>query len=221
MTAQRPPRSEGTRLPRIKDRTEIASETTDQAPQPASALSWLLLTYKVPAEPAKRRIALWRRLKALGAVYLQSGVCLLPKLDAHARRLKLLQNEISDMDGEAVLLEAVGLDRAQEQKVIARFSAERDEAYREFISRCDDFEGEIAKERGIGKFTYAEVEENEEDLTKLRAWLDKIVRLDFYGASLRSEAEERFARCAALLDDYAHDAFEAQDENRPSTESHP
>lgn len=27
------------------------------------------------AEPAKRRIALWRKLKALGALYLQSGVC--------------------------------------------------------------------------------------------------------------------------------------------------
>jgi hypothetical protein len=178
------------------------------------AQSWLLLTYKVPAEPAKRRIALWRKLKALGAVYLQSGVCLLPKVEAHVRRLKVLQNEIAAMDGDAVLLETVGLDRAQEQKVIARFSAERNETYQEFISRCADFEAEIAKERGIGKFTYAEVEENEEDLTKLRAWLEKIVRLDFYRASLRSEAEERLAHCAALLDDYAREVFEAQDENR-------
>jgi hypothetical protein len=39
-------------------------------------------------------------------------------------------------------------------------------------------------------------------------------RLDFYSASLRSEAEERLARCAALLDDYAREVFEAQDENR-------
>jgi hypothetical protein len=117
------------------------------------------------------------------------------------------------MEGDAVLLETIGLDRVQEQKVIARFSGERNEAYQEFISRCDDFEAEIAKERGIGKFTYAEVEENEEDLTKLQAWLEKIVRLDFYGASLRPEAEERLARCAMLLDDYAREAFEAQEEN--------
>jgi hypothetical protein len=176
-----------------------------------NARSWLLLTYKVPAEPAKRRIALWRKLKALGAVYLQSGVCLLPKADPYVRRLKVLQNEISAMEGDAVLLETVGLDRAQEQKVMARFSSERNEAYQEFIERCADFEAEIAKERGAGKFTYAEVEENEEDLTKLRAWFDKIVRLDFYEASLRSEAEERLARCATLLDDYAREVFEAQD----------
>ena len=182
------------------------------------AQAWLVLTYKVPAEPAKRRIALWRKLKALGAVYLQSGVCVLPKVEAHVRRLKLLQNEIAAMDGDAVLLETVGLDRAQEQKVIARFSSERNEAYQEFISRCEDFEAEIAKERGIGKFTYAEVEENEEDLSKLQVWLEKIVRLDFYGASLRAEAEERLARCAALLDDYAREVFEAQEENRSTRE---
>jgi hypothetical protein len=175
---------------------------------------WLLLTYKVPPDPAKRRIALWRKLKALGAVYLQSGVCLLPKTEEHARRLKVLEREIADMEGEAVLLETVALDRAQEEKVVARFSAERDEAYVEFISRCDDFEAEIARERGVGKFTYAEVEENEEDLTKLRAWLVKIIRLDFCGAALRGQAEERVARCAALLDEYARQVFEVQDENR-------
>jgi len=187
----------------------------EAAPAPG-AQAWLLLTYKVPAEPAKRRIALWRKLKALGAVYLQSGVCVLPNVDSHVRRLKLLQNEITAMEGDAVLLETVGLDRVQEQKVIARFSSERNEAYQEFISRCDDFEAEITRERSIGKFTYAEVEENEEDLTKLQAWLAKIVRLDFYGASLRSQAEERLARCTALLDDYAREVFEAQDENRPN-----
>jgi hypothetical protein len=129
------------------------------------------------------------------------------------RRLKVIQNEVSAMDGDAVLLETVGLDRAQEQKVIARFSAERNEAYQEFISRCADFEAEIAKKGGIGKFTYAEVEENEEDLTKLRAWFEKIVRLDFYSASLRSEAEGRLARCSAVLENYAREVFEAQDEN--------
>ena len=39
-----------------------------------ASLKWLLLTYKVPAEPTSKRLALWRRLKGLGAVYLQNGV---------------------------------------------------------------------------------------------------------------------------------------------------
>src|SRR5438445_5750719 len=98
----------------------------------------LLLTYKVPAEPASKRIALWRRLKGMGAVYLQNGVCVLPKTDDHVRRLKMLENDIAGMSGEAVILETVALDRSQEDKVVARFKADRDEQYREFIGRCAD-----------------------------------------------------------------------------------
>src|ERR1700719_1260072 len=110
-------------------------------PQP-----WLLLTYKVPPEPAAKRVALWRRLKGMGAVYLQNGVCLLPKTDDHLRRLKMVDNDIEAIGGEAVLLETVGLSHAQEEKVIGRFTAERDEAYLEFIDKCGAFEAEIAKE---------------------------------------------------------------------------
>src|SRR6516162_9700671 len=100
---------------------------------------WLLLTYKVPPEPAAKRVALWRRLKGMGAVYLQAGVCLLPKTDDHVRRLKMIENEIAGMEGEAILLEATGLDRAQEEKLLARFDADRNEAYQEFLERCDAF----------------------------------------------------------------------------------
>ena len=176
--------------------------------------AWLLLTYKVPPEPAAKRIALWRRLKAMGAVYLQNGVCLLPKTDDHMRRLKMLENDISQMGGEAVILETVALDRSQEEKVIGRFKADRDEQYREFLGRCTDFEKEIAKEIAINKFTYAELEEEDTDLKKLQGWLAKIKKLDFYGATLADEATRRLHDCEALLDSYAQRVFDAHDENR-------
>jgi len=176
--------------------------------------NWLLLTYKVPPEPAKKRISLWRKLKGMGAVYLQNGVCLLPKTDDHTRRLKMLENEIAEMDGEAVILETVALDKAQENKVVARFKADRDEEYEEFLDKCKDFEAEIAKETAAKHFTYAELEENDVDLKKLRSWLEKIRKLDFYGANLAEEAKNRLADCESLLDAYAQRVFESQDENR-------
>ncbi|MCK7512400.1 MAG: hypothetical protein MZV70_55745 [Desulfobacterales bacterium] len=64
---------------------------------------------------------MWRRLKGMGAVYLQNGVCLLPKIDDHARRLKMLQNDVTEMGGESVILETAALDRSQQEKVVARF----------------------------------------------------------------------------------------------------
>jgi hypothetical protein len=179
------------------------------------AQPWLLLTYKVPPEPSKKRVALWRRLKGMGAVYLQSGVCLLPKTDDHVRRLKMLEHDISGMGGEAVILETVALDGSQEEKVVARFRADRDEAYREFLEKCADFEAEIAKETAACHFTYAELEENEVDLKKLEGWLEKIRKLDFYGATLAADAQTRLRACEALLDAYAQQVFEAHDENQP------
>jgi hypothetical protein len=175
---------------------------------------WLLLTYKVPPEPAAKRIAMWRRLKGMGAVYLQNGVCLLPKTADHMRRIKMLEKDIADMGGEAVLLETAALDRAQEEKVIARFKIDRDEQYREFIGRCAGFEAEIAKERATNKFTYPELEEEDTDLKKLQSWLDKIRKLDFYGGTLADEAAARLKGCEELLDAYARQVFEAHDENR-------
>ncbi len=176
--------------------------------------NWLLLTYKVPAEPAKKRVALWRRLKGMGAVYLQNGVCLLPRTDDHARRLKMVENEITEMAGESVLLETVALDQAQANKVIARFKADRDEEYVEFLGKCKDFEAEIAKETEVHHFTYAELEENDADLKKLQSWLEKIRKLDFYGAPLADEAAQRLKNCEALLDGYAQRVFDAHDENQ-------
>src|SRR6266481_9039829 len=161
---------------------------------------WLLLTYKVPPEPAAKRVALWRRLKGMGAVYLQNGVCLLPKTDDHARRLKMLENEVAEIGGETVILETVALDRGQEDKVVARFQADRDDAYREFIDKCDDFETEIAKETAVQHFTYNELEENDVELKKLQGWLAKIRKLDFYGGGLVAEAAERLKGCESLLD---------------------
>lgn len=176
-------------------------------------VTWLLLTYKTPPEPASKRIALWRRLKGMGAVYLQSGVCILPKTDDYVRRLKMLENDIREMQGDCVLLETVGLDKAQERKVTARFQADRDEAYEEFIDKCDDFEREVAKEIAASHFTFAELEENEVDLKKLQGWLAKIGALDFYGAARAGEAGGRLKKCEEVLDDYARRVFEAHDEN--------
>ena len=177
-------------------------------------ISWLLLTYKVPPEPAAKRISLWRKLKGMGAVYLQNGVCLLPKTDDHVRRLKMLENDIGEAGGASVILETVALDPGQEAKVLARFKADRDDAYEEFIDKCDDFEAEIAKEVAANHYTYAELEENDVDLKKLQGWLAKIRALDFYGADRAAEAEERLKGCVAVLDDYARKVFDAHDENK-------
>lgn len=180
-------------------------------------MNWLLLAYKVPPEPAAKRVTLWRRLKGLGAVYLQSGVCLLPSTDEHLRRLKMLERDIAEMQGEAVLLQTAALDPAQRKKVINRFKADRDDQYREFLGKCEAFEREIEKEISIKKFTYAELDEEDAEARKLEAWLEKIQKLDFYDAPLAEAAKTKMAVCKTALDGYAQRVFDAHDENRDTS----
>jgi len=178
-----------------------------------SDITWLLLTYKTPAEPSAKRVAIWRKLKGLGAVYLQNGVCLLPRTPHHLRRIKTIENDILTAGGTCTILKSVALDQAQENRVVSRFKADRDDAYEEIIDKCDDFDTDVAKEVAANHFTFAELEENEADLKKLQVWLKRIETLDFYGASRASEAAERVARCESVLDDYATRVFDAHDEN--------
>ena len=51
-------------------------------------------------------------------------------------------------------------------------------------------------------------------MKKLRSWLAKIAKLDFYKGNLSGEAAERLSGCEALLDQYSRQVFEAQEENR-------
>ena len=126
----------------------------------------------------------------------------------------MIENDIAVMQGESVILETLALDQAQEDKVLARFQADRDEEYIEFLDKCKDFEAEIAKETAASHFTYAELEENDVDLKKLQSWLEKIRKLDFYEAKGSVEAQKQLQLCEVLLDTYAQKVFEAHEENR-------
>ncbi len=172
--------------------------------------NWLLLTYKVPAEPTKIRVGIWRRIRSLGAVYLQNSICVLPLTAEHQRQLRMVQSDIEHAGGEAVIFETLALDPKQEALVVSRFKHDRDQDYGEFLEKCADYKKEIDKEIKAGHYTFAEVKENDEDLKKLKGWLDKIKVLDFYGAPARAAAEKQLAECEALLEGYANDVFERE-----------
>ena len=52
---------------------------------------WLLLIHCIPWEPSRYLVAVWRKLKALGALYLQDGVAALPEDAVIREQLEWLQ----------------------------------------------------------------------------------------------------------------------------------
>ena len=168
--------------------------------QPAAG-GWLLLVYRVPPEPSRLRAAVWRRLKSLGAIYLQNSAAALPTgLDAE-RALRKLRSEILDMGGSAVLLSCTVLAGARD--VHAAFQAARDDEYEEIVDRCEDFLAQVKKEHVAEHFTFAELEENEVDLVKLQNWFARVRDRDVFGAEGRQAAEAALATCEESLEGYA------------------
>jgi DNA-binding transcriptional regulator PaaX len=168
---------------------------------------WLMLTYTLPREPSRLRVSVWRKLKKLGAVSLAQSMWVLPDLDGCREALDILKDEISAEGGESFLMSA-SIDAKSEQDFIARFGAARDEEYTELLEQCSDFLRELEKETEKCNFSFAEIEENEADLEKLKTWYHTIEARDFFGASLRRESAESLASCAAELEAFCLKAYE-------------
>ena len=63
-------------------------------------------------------------------------------------------------------------------------------------------------------FTYAELEENEVDLVKLRNWLARVRERDVFGAAGRQPAEAALAGCEDELEAYAARVYAEEAESR-------
>src|ERR1700760_3473686 len=192
--------------------------TTDQdradgaAAGEGTGAGWLLLIYRVPPEPTRLRAAVWRRIKSLGAIYLQNSVAALPASTANERALRKLRHEITDMPGTAVLLSCDVL--AGEPEVRSAFQAARNDEYEEIVDRCEDFLQQVQKEYTAVHFTYAELEENEVDLVKLRNWFAKIRQRDVFGADGRQATEKALDECEQSLEAYAARVYAEEGEGQ-------
>mgnify|MGYP002539527060 CR=1 FL=1 len=57
-------------------------------------MTFLALNYKIPANPSRYRVAVWKALRELGAVYLQDGVAAVPQQDGMEQALRELREEL-------------------------------------------------------------------------------------------------------------------------------
>lgn len=198
------------RVTNDQDRTE--GPAADGCAREAAGAGWLLLIYRVPPEPTRLRSTVWRRIKSLGAIYLQNSVAALPASPANERALRKLRREVVDMSGTAVLLSASVL--VGESEVRASFQAARNDEYEEIVDKCEDFLAQVQKEYDENHFTYAELEENEVDLVKLRNWFAKITDRDVFGASGRAACEQFLDKCEQSLEAYAARVYAEEGEGQ-------
>jgi hypothetical protein len=171
-------------------------------------VTWLVLVYKVPASPSRMRATIWRRLKALGAVYLQHGVAALPRSAAAERALRSLCEEIRAFGGIAQLLHCHAI--AGQTEVAATYNRAREHEYRELVCLCQDFAGRVERLIAERCVSYVELKKHDEWLTKLKRVLPGIQARDVLGAPGRDDAVNAVAQCEEILEVWSAFLYQAE-----------
>jgi Protein ChrB, N-terminal len=170
-------------------------------------MDWILLTYRLPSEPSRHRVAVWRELRKVGAVPLQQATWALPArgdfVAAESRVVRLVEQA----GGDALAFDAAPRGEGMQAQLEELFTAEREEEWTEFLAECGKFEAEIEKEIRTRKFTPAELDEEEQNLERLRRWFRDLRRRDVFVARSQEEAERRLKGCEERLEDFAERVY--------------
>ena len=181
-----------------------------------SAEDWLVISVSTAGGPDSLRVQVWRKLRSLGALYLQQSVCLLPARPEVVREVRRLADRVRHQGGTARVLTMTFTDPAEEEAVIAELNASRDVEYHEVLERLPALRRELAEERAKGNTTYAEVEESEADLQRFRSWLAKIAARDYFTAPAGQDARDAVDEAATELADFEAAALHAEAPDRPA-----
>lgn len=100
--------------------------------------AWVLLVYTVPREPSAPRVALWRKLKKLGAVLAHEAVWTLPATPMTREQVRWLAQEIREAGGDAQIWSAHGELPEQDAQLVAQFVDRAERGYQELLRALDD-----------------------------------------------------------------------------------
>jgi hypothetical protein len=128
-----------------------------------------------------------------------------------------LSRRVRDGGGKAQVLKTVLIDDAEEARIVAEQSADRNTEYGEVVERSAEFLAEIDRETQRNRATYTEVEESEADLERFDRWLTSIVARDYFHASRRQAAEEAIQRCREALAAFEAAAVAADTDTNSAT----
>jgi len=96
---------------------------------------WLLLHYKLPAQPSASRVYIWRKLKRLGAVLWLDAVWVLPDTPHTREQFQWLSAEIIELKGEATTWLAHSLSPEQEAQLMRQFTDQVDATYQKLMAQ--------------------------------------------------------------------------------------
>jgi len=138
------------------------------------ATSWLLLLFSLPTNRNTERVAVWRRLKKMGAVQIKTSTYLLPDEAAQYEQFQWLAQQIRDYGGDSTLVRTQEIEGLTKEKVIAMFNDARAKDYGELRKSLQGF---------IGRRKKMDVETAAAELERLTGQFREIHEVDFFDSA--------------------------------------
>jgi hypothetical protein len=135
------------------------------------ATSWLLLLFSLPTNRNTERVAVWRRLKKMGAVQIKTSTYLLPDEPAQYEQFQWLAKQIRDYGGDSTLVRAQEIEGLTRERVISMFNEARAKTYAEVRKSLQDF---ITRRRKM------DAEEAASELERLTRQFREVRAVDFF-----------------------------------------
>jgi hypothetical protein len=132
---------------------------------------WLLLLFSLPTSRKTERVALWRRLKKVGAVQITTSTYLLPDEAAQYEQFQWLAQQIRDHGGQSTLVRAKEIEGLSKEKVISLFDAAREKEYVDLKKALQNF---ISRRRKLDTETAAL------ELERLTKQFRELRQIDFF-----------------------------------------
>ena len=147
---------------------------------------WVLLAYRLPREPSRPRLAVWRKLKRLGVAQLGDGLVALPVDSRNREQLEWIADEVVEAEGEASVWIAEPATQAQGRELAAELEDAIAEQYRAVIGEAQD-----AAAEGSAR--------HRRTLARLRRELSRIGRRDYFPPPEREDAHAAVEALAKAL----------------------
>ncbi|MEO7837182.1 MAG: Chromate resistance protein ChrB [Acidimicrobiales bacterium] len=176
----------------------------------ADDVGWVIVVVRVPSEPSRHRVAVWRELRRGGAIPLAAGAWALPDTPLTDETVDKVGDLIARApEGEVLLLDARGRDGASESRLREQYTTAREAEWIELLSECAKFAAEVQREVAKQKFTLAELEEEEQSLNRLRRWHRELALRDAFGAPSAGDAAVALKESTERLEDYTEQVYRA------------
>jgi hypothetical protein len=160
-------------------------------------MSWIVFSYSLSsAGRSSARVAVWRRLRTLGAVSPKGGIHVLPERDECAEGFQWLAQEVERAKGEALLMRVERFEGMSDAQLVALFQQARREDYAALGERVTELERTLARSRRRDPKDDASLREL---LARLRQEHGEIARIDFFGSPAGAVLTSRFLKIEEAL----------------------